>query len=119
MMATDKNKLDFNKLKTRRKTEAPPSPKRVYKEVEQLPKDETAPPPTSRKKVVKKEKVSKAGRKSWKENDVDYIRMSFDTPVSTRQKLKELLATKFYDVYISQDEMINVALDNFIKKHTK
>jgi len=124
-MATDKNKLDFNKLRNRKKTEKAPPTQKMYKEVKQVPKKEAnKPTSTPPKKKVTKEDVkvlvtNKVGRKSWKEKDVKYTRISFDVPIETRQKLKILLATNFFDVYTSQDEMINVAINDFITKHSK
>jgi len=94
MMAEEKNKFDFKKLAGRKKSTAPAK-------ATQLPKK------------------TKVGRKSWKKEGETYVRMAFDTPVGTKQKVKQLLAGKFYNKYISQDEMINVALEEFIKKHLK
>ena len=117
-MADDKKKLDFGKLGKRKKsTSKPAAPKKVYQEVVAQP-PATEPTKTTAKVESKKEK-KKVGRKSWKQPDVKYIRVAFDTPVATRQKLKQLLVGKFYETYISQDEMINVAIDDFIKKHSK
>lgn len=115
-MADDK-KLDFKKLGSRKKkTTKAPKPKKVYQEVTQ--------PPAAEEKVVQKKAApkpkekKKVGRKSWKEPGVEYTRVAFDTPLDTRQKLKQLLVGKFYGKYISQDEMINVAVNDFIKKHS-
>lgn len=111
-MADDKKKLDFSKFSARKKTEVTPTkPKtrKVYQEVTEAPKEAV--------KAKTKPEPKKVGRKSWKEAGVSYTRIAFDTPVGTKQKIKQLLAGKFYDKYISQDEMINVALDEFIKKH--
>lgn len=109
-MADSKNKLDFNKLRTRKATTPKPAePKKVYQEVVQV---------ATPKKVVKKA-PKKVGRKSWKESGVDYTRLAFDTPIDTKQKLKQLLVGKFFNKFISQDEMINAAIDDFIKKHSK
>ena len=120
-MADEKKKLDFSKFASRKKKETVPAKtkttRKVYKEVVEAPKEaqsvqEGPPTPTPRKSAPKK-----VGRKSWKAEGVDYTRIAFDTPVGTKQKIKQLLAGKFYGKYISQDEMINVALDAFIKKH--
>jgi len=110
------NKLDFKKLGARKakpNTVAKPKPKIVYQEVEQVPTVEAA-------KKVKKAPVAKkkVGRKSWKQADVNYTRIAFDLPIESKQKLKQLLVGKFYGKYISQDEMINVAINDFIKKHS-
>jgi len=118
---SEEKKLDFKKLASRKKkapTSDPIEPRKqvVYQEVERAPIEAVSPKRVSK---PKKEKVSKVGRKSWKEEDVDYVRIAFDTPVGTKQKVKQLLAGKFYTKYISQDEMINVALEEFIKKHFK
>jgi len=121
-----KGGLDFTKLKARKKTTEKVPVKRMYKEVEQVEKTaETTrvvevEQPNARKakaKVVKK--PAKVGRKSWKKEGTNYVRMAFDTPIETKQKLKELLAVKFFGKYISQDEMINAALNEFVKKHSK
>lgn len=114
-------KLDFKKLAARKKKETPSNPtepkKRVvYQEVERAPIEAVSPKPVAK---PKKAKTPKVGRKSWKTEDVEYVRIAFDTPVGTKQKVKQLLAGKFYNKYISQDEMINVALEEFIKKHFK
>ncbi len=127
--------LDFTKLKARKKSTPSATPKRMYKEVEQVEtaketqtdgpaQPEAKKKPAKTKPAAKKTKTveippAKVGRKSWKDADVRYVRMAFDTPIGTKQKLKELLAVKFFGTYISQDEMINAALDEFIKKHTK
>jgi len=111
------NKLDFKKLSARKPKATPiskPKPKKVYQEVELVPATEAkkvkaAPKPTAKKKV---------GRKSWKKEGVNYTRIAFDLPVENRQKLKQLLVGKFYNKYISQDEMINVAINDFIRKHS-
>ena len=121
-MAEEKNKFDFKKLSARKKTVEPPTtiktPKKrvVYQEVEAAPVEAQPPKP---KPVTKKVKETKVGRKSWKKEGETYVRMAFDTPIGTKQKVKQLLAGKFYTKYISQDEMINVALEEFIKKHLK
>lgn len=127
-MAEGKGGLDFTKLKTRKKATTSTTPKRMYKEVEQVEEVRSeaivkaVPQPKARKavaKTVEKPQPAKVGRKSWKTEGVNYTRMAFDTPLPTKQKLKELLAVKFFGKYISQDEMINVALNEFIKKHSK
>lgn len=123
-----KGGLDFTKLKARKKTPEKAPVKRMYKEVEQIEKTaETTrvvevEQPKARKATTKPKPVkkpAKVGRKSWKNEDTNYVRMAFDTPIETKQKLKELLAVKFFGKYISQDEMINAALDEFIKKNSK
>jgi len=111
--------MDFTKLGQKKNQEKPKLPKKRYKEVEEI--DETKEEikktkPVAKKKVVE-EAPKKVGRKSWKDADVTYTRIAFDTPMGSKQKLKQLLATKFFGKYISQDEMINVAIDDFIKKH--
>lgn len=118
--------LDFTKLKSRKKKPTKAAPPKMYKEVEQVAevktskiiKEVTQPQP-KKTKTVEKPQPAKVGRKSWKKADISYVRMAFDTPKETKQKLKQLLAVQFFDKYISQDEMINVALDEFIKKHLK
>jgi hypothetical protein len=108
-MTEEKNKLDFTKLATKKRTSPTPNaPKKVYKEVSALPAEPTP------------EKITgKVGRKSWKTEGVQYVRMAFDTPVEMKKQLKLLLFDKFADTYISQDEMINAALLEFIKKNGK
>jgi hypothetical protein len=127
-MADMKGGLDFTKLKARKKASNTEPAKRVmYKEVQEVEKTaettrvvEIEQPKAKKPAKVKKVKVpAKVGRKSWKTEGTDYVRMAFDTPIETKQKLKELLAVKFFGKYISQDEMINAALNEFIKKHTK
>jgi len=127
-MADMKGKMDFTKLKARKKTTDNTPPKRVmYKEVQEIEKTaETThvveiQQPKARKpvKAKKTKEPAKVGRKSWKTEGTNYVRMAFDTPIETKQKLKELLAVKFFGKYISQDEMINAALNEFIKKNTK
>ncbi len=144
----DEKKLDFGKLNVRKKNKTTaPKPQKIYKEVEQLPKEqprvekqevkpeeqqehverlELASEPTPvtpvtpvipKKKSAPKKKATKVGRKSWKKEGVTYTRLAFDTPIETKQKIKQLLATKFFGKFISQDEMINHAMDEFIKKH--
>lgn len=120
-----KGGLDFTKLKSR-KTEVPDAtPKRMYKEVVRTnvsAGEESTHTPAKAKKTPVKNKPkapAKPGRKSWKTEGIDYTRMAFDTPLKTKQKLKELLAVKFFGKFISQDEMINAAIDDFIRKHTK
>ena len=119
-MAEEKNKFDFKKLSARKKKAVPTEPvapkKRVlYQEVAEAPIEAVA----TKSKAKEQKKVAKVGRKSWKKAGVTYVRMAFDTPVGNKQKIKQLLAGKFYNKYISQDEMINVALEEFIKKHFK
>ncbi len=118
-MSDDKKKLDFSKFANRKKRDtaaAKPVERKVYKEVVAAPQEATTTsPPKSRAKP----KPKKVGRKSWKDEGVTYTRIAFDTPIGTKQKIKQLLAGKFYGKYISQDEMINVALEEFIKKHFK
>ena len=140
-------KLDFSKLKKTRKPaeKRPPSTKKVYKEVEQVtaspdPASSTSPAPASApKKGAAKPKTRAAakaketattgrktldapetagrGRRTWKKKGVKYRRIAFDTPVETQRRLKELLVTKFFDTITYQDELINLAVDEFIKKH--
>ena len=110
----DNKKLNFKKLGQRRTTTEETTPSKVYQEVEQPSAKEKA------KAIVEKPKPkvkAKVGRKSWKSDNVEYTRLGFDTPVETKQKLKQLLAGKFYGKYISQDEMLNDAINDFIKKH--
>jgi len=124
-MADDKKKLNFGKLRDRKKTiDKKPVPKKVYKEVVVTPatsEEEETPAPKAKtpkpKKVIQEKK--KVGRKSWKKAGESYTRLAFDTPINTKRKLKELLHVKFFDTYISQDEMINEAINDFIKKHSK
>jgi hypothetical protein len=141
------DKLDFSKLKKTRKpaAERKPVPKKVYKEVEQVgaggeiasstssapapaPKKEApAKKATGRSKTTKSETVGRMtldapesagrGRRTWKKEGVKYRRIAFDTPVETQRKLKELLVTKFFDTITYQDELINLAVDEFIRKH--
>lgn len=141
------DKLDFSKLKKTRKpaAERKPVPKKVYKEVEQVAgasvtasststapasapkKEEGAKKPASRGKAAKSGTVGRKtldapesagrGRRTWKKEGVKYRRIAFDTPVETQRKLKELLVTKFFDTITYQDELINLAVDEFIKKH--
>jgi len=127
-MADMKGGLDFTKLAARKKSTKKAPVKRVmYKEVEEVEKTsettrvvEIEQPKAKKPIKAKKIKVpAKVGRKSWKAEGTNYVRMAFDTPIETKQKLKELLAVKFFGKYISQDEMINAAIDEFIKKHTK
>ncbi len=141
------DKFDFKKLAVKKSSASKtPTPKKrvVYQEVEEAPIEATRqqstdstissaaaitstaqinqiePASTEKSPKPSKEKSSqKVGRKSWKEEGVTYTRMAFDTPNTTKQKLKQLLAGKFYDKCISQDEMINIALKDFIKKHYK
>ncbi len=130
----DEKKLDFGKLNVRKKNKTTPAkPQKVYKEVEQPPAEkqeakqieqverlelasEPEPEPPKKKPAPKK-KATKVGRKSWKKEGVSYTRLAFDTPIDTKQKIKQLLATKFFGKFISQDEMINHAMNEFIKKH--
>lgn len=129
-MAEMKGGLDFTKLKARKKTADKAPAKRVmYKEVREVEKtpettrvievEQPKAKKPSKSKVKAVKEPSKVGRKSWKTEGTNYVRMAFDTPIETKQKLKELLAVKFFGKYISQDEMINVAIDEFIKKHKK
>ena len=141
------DKFDFKKLAVKKpdpsKTAAKPKKRVVYQEVEEAPIEATRQQATdsaissvasitsisqineiepiipSKNPKPSKEKSQKVGRKSWKEEGVTYTRMAFDTPTSTKQKIKQLLAGKFYDKCISQDEMVNIALKDFIKKHYK
>jgi len=109
-------KLDFKKLGNRKKKSTKPqAPKKVYQEVTQPPASEKV---ETKKVAPKPKEKKKVGRKSWKTPGVEYTRVAFDTPLDTRQKLKQLLVGKFYGKYISQDEMINVAVNDFIKKHS-
>ena len=120
--------LDFTKLKARKKAADKTPVKRVmYKEVQEVEKIaettrvvEIEQPKAKKSAKTKKVKApAKVGRKSWKTEGTNYVRMAFDTPIETKQKLKELLAVKFFGKYISQDEMINAALNEFIKKNSK
>lgn len=139
------DKLDFSKLKKTRKptAERKAVPKKVYKEVEQVGAGTASPassaPATAPKKeaLVKKATIRSEsntsgtvgrvtleapesagrGRRTWKKEGVKYRRIAFDTPVETQRKLKELLVTKFFDTITYQDELINLAVDEFILKH--
>jgi hypothetical protein len=141
------DKLDFSKLKKTRKptAERKAVPKKVYKEVEQVGASTSAAPSTSTapasapqkeapaKKTIGREKSGKSstvgrktleapesagrGRRTWKKEGVKYRRIAFDTPVETQRRLKELLVTKFFDTITYQDELINLAVDEFIRKH--
>ena len=100
--------MDFTKLKKKKPASAPkatPKPQKVYQEVVEGPSEKSAPSKKSR------------GRRSWKEPGIEYRRIAFDTPVESQRKLKELLATKFYGKVNYQDELINLAVDEFLKKH--
>lgn len=107
-MAEEKNKLDFTKLAIKKRLPEPsstqPSQKKMYKEVMQTSAEDLSP-------------QNKVGRKTWKTEGVQYVRMAFDTPVEMKKRLKLLLFDDFSDTYISQDEMINAALEDFLKKH--
>jgi len=133
--------------KTRKPTaERKAVPKKVYKEVEQVGASTSAAPSTSiapasapqkeapakkkatgRGKSVKSATVGRKtleapesagrGRRTWKKEGVKYRRIAFDTPVETQRRLKELLVTKFFDTITYQDELINLAVDEFIRKH--
>ena len=100
--------MDFTKLKARKKTSSAPAPKqkKVYKEVVEGPqsKDKTSP-------------KQGRGRRTWKNPDLKYRRIAFDTPDASHRKLKELMATKFYDRFKYQDELINLAIDEFLEKY--
>lgn len=135
------DKLDFSKLKKTRKptAERKAAPKKVYKEVEQVgastpiapaaapQKEAPAKKATGRRKSVKSATVGRKtleapesagrGRRTWKKEGVKYRRIAFDTPVETQRRLKELLVTKFFDTITYQDELINLAVDEFIRKH--
>lgn len=108
--------MDFTKLGKRKQEQKKTLPKKRYKEVEEVSEKEVKKTAPKKKKEVATA-PKKVGRKSWKKKDVEYTRMAFDTPMGTKQKLKQLLASKFFGKYISQDEMINVAIDEFVKKH--
>ena len=109
------NKLNFKKLGQRKKVEsATPTPTKIYQEVQQPPAQDVVP-----NKHQKEKTKAKVGRKSWKKPGTIYTRLGFDTPIETKQKLKQLLAGKFYGKYSSQDEMLNEAIKDFISKHLK
>lgn len=102
-MADMKGGLDFTKLKARKKSTSKTPVKRVmYKEVQEIEKTaettrvvEVEQPKAKKTVQVKAVKVvAKVGRKSWKTEGTNYVRMAFDTPIETKQKLKELLAVK-------------------------
>ena len=104
--------LDFTKLPKRRskpKLEEVSKPKKRYQEVTEVSNEKR-----SGKSVAKQGK----GRRSWKNPEKTYRRIAFDTPIETQRQLKELLATKFYGKISYQDELINLAIDEFLKKHT-
>ena len=63
--------------------------------------------------------AKKIGRPTWKDPNETYVRLSVDVPKAVREQLKVLLYTKFKDTYISQDELINVAIMEFLGKHEK
>lgn len=104
----DETNLDFTKLKNRKKKPAPgkPKPKTVYKEVVEDTSEASKP-------VAKQGR----GRRTWKDPKVAYRRIAFDTPDASLQKLKVLLATKFYDRFRYQDELLNLAIDEFLEKY--
>ena len=128
-MSDSNKKLDFGKLAQRKQRKPAEAPKRMYKEVDQVPaksnaseEDQTlhpAPIKEDKTKAQKKVKRAKRGRRTWKEADVEYVRVGCDLPVETLQQVKVLLATKFYGKYIAQDELINDAINAFLKKHSK
>lgn len=100
-MAERRKKFGFDKLK---KTTDKVTQQQVY--VESNLVDGTGRP------VAKK-----IGRPTWKDPNTEYVRLSVDVPKPIRQQLKVLLYTKFKDQYISQDELINVAIGEFLAKH--
>lgn len=104
----NENKMDFTKLKSRKKTtsSAVQKQKKVYKEVIEEPQSKS-------KNVAKQGR----GRRTWKNPELKYRRIAFDTPDASHRKLKELLATKFYDRFKYQDELINLAIDEFLEKY--
>lgn len=108
----EEKKMDFTKLKKSRSktTSAAPKKQKVYKEVVEGPKSVKSAPEKSSKQG--------RGRRSWKKPDVKYKRIAFDTPIESQRRLKELLATKFHGKITYQDELINLAVDEFLKKHT-
>ncbi|MEO0685039.1 MAG: hypothetical protein AAFY76_08350 [Cyanobacteria bacterium J06649_11] len=111
----DKPKMDFTKLKPRKPTktqEKKPRQQKVYKEVIQPGENDRV----GESKAAKEPK--KPGRKTWKEPGVEYRRLSFSLREETIRQIKTLLATKFYDKVSAQDELVDLALSEFIKKHS-
>lgn len=65
-----------------------------------------------------RERGKKIGRPSNKKSDVKYVRLSVDVPIETRDRLKIALYTKIKNKYLSQDEMINDIIEQFLQKHS-
>jgi len=104
---TQKKKFDgFSKLK---KTTDKVKQEQVYVE--------TTLTDLKQGKKVGEGQPKKMGRPTWKDPNVNYVRLSVDVPKEVRSALKVLLYTKLSDTYISQDELINAAINEFLEKH--
>ena len=119
-MKDNKKPLDFSKLSSKksRTNTANDQPQTMYQAVEVTPSDQSKTSQVSKKKVAPKTQ-SKRGKKTWKDPNVEYVRLGFDTPAETNQALKKLMFGPLYGKYMSQDEMVNDALNAFIKKHSR
>ena len=109
---SNKSNMDFTKLNSKKKSApvSPPKKQKVYREVVEVESAKNAEKPA-------KEEKKKVGRKSWKEPGVEYRRLSFSLREETIQEIKKLLVVKFYDKVSAQDELIEMALTEFIEKY--
>jgi len=96
-MANKKNGLSDRLKKVTQKTETKPiTPKPVIQEA----------------KVKKKQ-----GRPTFKEAGVKYERIFADIPEQLKTDLEVLRITKFRQKYKTQSELINKALEEFVRKN--
>ncbi len=75
-------------------------------------------PITTPKPVIQEVKVKgKVGRPTFKEKGVNYVKVYTQIPETYRDAIKMSLLTKFKGIYKTQDEIINVAVKEYLEKN--
>ncbi len=65
------------------------------------------------KKVLKRSR--KSGRPSAKKEGMKYVKITLEIPEEAKRKIAMSLVDKFYGKYKTQSEVINAALEKFLK----
>ena len=69
--------------------------------------------------IQKVKQLKKMGRPTWKDANIHYVRVSADIPIETRNAIKMALYDSLKDKFLSQDELINVAIREFLERNKK
>ena len=73
--------------------------------------------PTSAPIIQEARPKKKVGRPTWRKEGVQYAKVYTHIPEEYKDAIKVSLVTKFKGVYSTQDEVLNQALKDFLKKH--